>query len=248
MSAPIAVVTGASSGIGAATARQLAAQGFSVVVTARRRDRLDSLADEIGGRALTVDVTDADSVAALAEAVPDCAVVVNNAGGAFGMASVAEADEDQWRRMYETNVLGTMRVTKALLPALRASGRGHVVIVTSITAHEVYTGGAGYSAAKHAQAAVAETLRMELLGQPVRVSEIAPGMVRSEFSLVRFDGDTEAADAVYQGVDPLEPEDVADCIVWAVTRPPNVDVSLLRVTPLAQANNNTVYRRPVSPK
>lgn len=244
MSAPIAVVTGASSGIGAATARQLAAQGFSVVVTARRRDRLDRLADEIGGRALTVDVTDTDSVAALAEAVPDCAVVVNNAGGAFGMASVAEADEDQWRRMYETNVLGTMRVTKALLPALRASGRGHVVIVTSITAHEVYTGGAGYSAAKHAQAAVAETLRMELVGQPVRVSEIAPGMVRSEFSLVRFDGDAEAAQAVYQGIDPLEPEDVADCIVWAVTRPPNVDVSLLRVTPLAQANNYTVYRRP----
>ncbi len=246
MSAPIAVVTGASSGIGAATARQLAAQGFSVVVTARRRDRLDHLAQEIGGRAVTVDVTDTESVAALAEAVPDCAVVVNNAGGAFGMASVAEADEDQWRRMYETNVLGTMRVTKALLPALRASGRGHVVIVTSITAHEVYTGGAGYSAAKHAQAAVAETLRMELLGEPVRVSEIAPGMVRSEFSLVRFDGDTDAADAVYQGVDPLEPEDVADCIVWTVTRPPNVDVSLLRVTPLAQANNHTVYRRPAS--
>lgn len=242
MSAPIAIVTGASSGIGAATARQLAAEGFSVVVCARRRDRLDQLAQEIDGRAVTLDVTDADSVAALAAAVPECHVVVNNAGGAFGLAGIAEADEQHWQRMYETNVLGTMRVTKALLPALLASGRGHVVIVTSITAREVYRGGAGYSAAKHAQAAVAETLRLELLGQPVRVSEIAPGMVRTEFSLVRFDGDTAAADSVYQGIEPLEAEDVADCIVWAVTRRPNVDVSLLRVTPLAQADNNTVHR------
>jgi len=237
-----AIVTGASSGIGAATARQLAAEGFSVVVCARRRDRLDRLAEEIGGRAITLDVTDADSVTALAAAVPECNVLINNAGGALGLASIAEADEAHWRRMYETNVLGTMRVTKALLPALVASGRGHVVIVTSITAREVYPGGAGYSAAKHAQAAVAETLRLELLGQPVRVSEIAPGMVRTEFSLVRFDGDSAAADAVYSGVEPLEPGDVADCITWTVTRPPNVDVSLLRVTPLAQADNNTLYR------
>ncbi len=242
MSAPIAIVTGASSGIGAATARQLAAEGFSVVVCARRRDRLDRLAQEIGGRAIALDVTDADSVAALAAAVPECNVVVNNAGGALGMADVADADEQHWQRMYETNVLGTMRVTKAMLPALVASGRGHIVVVTSITAREVYKGGAGYSAAKHAQAAVVETLRLELLGRPVRVSEIAPGMVRTEFSLVRFVGDSAAADAVYQGVEPLEPEDVADCITWAVTRPPNVDVSLLRVTPLAQADNNTVHR------
>jgi len=192
MSAPIAVVTGASSGIGAATARQLAVKGFSVVVCARRRDRLDRLAQEIGGRAITLDVTDADSAAALAAAVPECNVVVNNAGGALGMADVADADEQHWQRMYETNVLGTMRVTKAMLPALVASGRGHVVVVTSITAREVYKGGAGYSAAKHAQAAVVETLRLELLellGRPVQVSEIAPGMVRTEFSLVRFDGD-----------------------------------------------------------
>ncbi len=242
MSVRTAIVTGASSGIGAATARQLAAEGFSVVVCARRRDRLDRLAEEIGGRAITLDVTDADSVTALAAAVPECNVLINNAGGALGLASIAEADEAHWRRMYETNVLGTMRVTKALLPALVASGRGHVVIVTSITAREVYPGGAGYSAAKHAQAAVAETLRLELLGQPVRVSEIAPGMVRTEFSLVRFDGDSAAADAVYSGVEPLEPGDVADCITWTVTRPPNVDVSLLRVTPLAQADNNTLYR------
>lgn len=242
MSVRTAIVTGASSGIGAATARQLAAEGFSVVVCARRRDRLDRLAEEIGGRAITLDVTDADSVTALAAAVPECNVLINNAGGALGLASIAEADDAHWRRMYETNVLGTMRVTKALLPALVASGRGHVVIVTSITAREVYPGGAGYSAAKHAQAAVAETLRLELLGQPVRVSEIAPGMVRTEFSLVRFDGDSAAADAVYSGVEPLEPGDVADCITWTVTRPPNVDVSLLRVTPLAQADNNTLYR------
>ena len=242
MSVRTAIVTGASSGIGAATARQLAAEGFSVVVCARRRDRLDRLAEEIGGRAITLDVTDADSVTALAAAVPECNVLINNAGGALGLASIAEADEAHWRRMYETNVLGTMRVTKALLPALVASGRGHVVIVTSITAREVYPGGAGYSAAKHAQAAVAETLRLELLGQPVRVSEIAPGMVRTEFSLVRFDGDSAAADAVYSGFEPLEPGDVADCITWTVTRPPNVDVSLLRVTPLAQADNNTLYR------
>jgi NADP-dependent 3-hydroxy acid dehydrogenase YdfG len=218
VNAPIAIVTGANSEIGAATARRLAAEGFSVVVCARRRDRLGRLAQEIGGRAATLDVTDAVSVAALADSVPECAVLINNAGGALGRATIAEADERQWQRMYETNVLGTVRVTKALLPALLASDGGHVVIVTSISAREVYEGGAGYLAAKHAQAAVAETLRLEFLGQPVWVSEIA------------------------KGIEPVRPEDIAECIAWMVSRPPNVDVSFLSVTPLAQATNNAVHR------
>lgn len=235
VSAPIAIVTGASSGIGAATARRLAAEGFSVVVCGQRRDRLDRLAQEIGGRAATLDVTDAVSVATLADSVPKCAVLVNNADGALARATIAGTDERQWQRMYEANVLGTVRVTKALLPALLASGGGQVVIVTSITARE---GGAGNPASNDAQATMAETLQLELLGQPVRVSEIAPGMVGSEFSLVGLGDD---AAAVYEGIEQLAPEDVADCIAWMVSRPPNVDVSFLKVTPMAHATNNAVH-------
>src|SRR5689334_16732094 len=177
-----ALVSGASSGIGAATARALAGDGFEVVVAARRLERLEELAAEIGGRALALDVADPASVAALAAALPRCDVLVNNAGGALGLDPVAEADEEQWLRMYESNVLGTMRLTRALLPALIASGDGHVVGVTSIAAFESYRGGAGYTGAKHAQRALLRALRLELLGQPVRVTEVAPGMVETEFS------------------------------------------------------------------
>ena len=239
-----AVVTGASSGIGAATARRLAAEGFDVVAAARRRDRLESLAAEIGCRALTLDVTDPSSVAALATEVGDCAVLVNNAGGAIGLEAVAEADEDAWRRMYDVNVLGTMRVTKALLPALITGGDGLIVNVTSTAGHAVYEGGGGYTAAKHAEAAVTETLRLELCGQPVRITEVAPGMVHTEeFSLVRFHGDRARADAVYRGVpDPLTADDVADCIAWVATRPAYVNIDLLVVKPRAQASVSKVHR------
>src|SRR4051794_12080923 len=188
----IAVVTGASSGIGAATARALAREGLEVVIGARRIERLEGLAEEIGARAMPLDVTDPDSVKEFTAAVPECHVLVNNAGGALGLEPVAEADEAQWSAMFESNVMGTMRMTQALLPALIDSGDGHLIGVTSIAAWEVYRGGAGYAAAKHAQRAVMRTLRLELMGEPVRVTEIQPGLVETEFSLVRL-GDEEAA-------------------------------------------------------
>jgi len=238
----VAVVTGASSGIGAATARALASAGFEVVAAARRMERLEPLAEEIGGRAVRLDVTDPGSVAELADAVPDAAVLINNAGGALGLGPVAEADEEQWRAMYESNVLGVMRVTKALLPAMERSGDGHVVVVGSVAGVEVYPGGGGYTAAKHAANAVARTLRLELLGKPIRVSEIAPGMVETEFSLVRFEGDRERADAVYEGIKPLGADEVADAIAYVVTRPPHVDVDYISIKPTAQATARDTHR------
>lgn len=241
-----AVVTGASSGIGAATARRLAAEGFSVVAAARRRDRLDALCAEIGARPVTLDVTSAESVAALAAELPEATVLVNNAGMALGMDPVADADPDEWRQMYEVNVIGALRMSQALLPALVASGRGHIVVMGSTAGRVVYEGGGGYAAAKHAEAALAGTLRLELNGQPVRVTEIAPGMVATdEFSLTRFRGDAARAAKVYEGVDaPLTAEDIADCVAWCVTRPAHVDVDLLVVRPLAQAAQHKVHRRP----
>ena len=174
-----------------------------MVVGARRLDRLAEVADPIGARALPLDVTDTASVEAFAAAVPECAVLVNNAGGALGLDPVAEADEEQWRWMYDANVLGVMRVTRAFLPKLVASGDGHIVNVGSIAGLEEYDGGGGYTAAKHALRAVTETLRLELLGQPVRVTEVDPGMVETEFSVVRFGGDQAQADKVYEGTTPL---------------------------------------------
>jgi NADP-dependent 3-hydroxy acid dehydrogenase YdfG len=237
-----AVVTGASSGIGEATARSLAAAGFEVVVAARRLDRLEALAKEIGGRAVELDVTEPDSVAALAAAVPQATVLINNAGGAHGFEPIAEADEDNWRTMYETNVMGAMRVTKALLPALEQSGNGFVVVVGSVAGVEAYRGGAGYNAAKFAANAFTRVLRLEMLGKPVRVSEVAPGLVETEFSLVRFKGDQEKADAVYKGLEPLVAEDVAELIVFVVTRPPHVDIDYVSIKPTAQATATDVYR------
>ena len=242
----IAVVTGASSGIGEATARALSAEGFAVVVAARRLDRLERLAEEIGGRALHLDVTDQGSVDALAGAAGEVRVLVNNAGGAFGRDTVDEARLEDWLAMYELNVLGTARVTKALLPALERSGDGHVVLVTSVAGFETYVAGAGYTAAKHAERAVARTLRLELLGKPVRVTDIAPGLVETEFSLVRFGGDVERAASVYEGLTPLTAEDVADCIVWAVTRPSHVNIDEIVVRPRDQATATAIHRRPSS--
>jgi NADP-dependent 3-hydroxy acid dehydrogenase YdfG len=243
-SSRVAVVTGASSGIGEATARRLVAEGFRVVGAARRIDRLEKLAAETGVIPFRLDVTDEDSVAQLAEAVPDCSVLVNNAGGALGLEPVAQTDTAKWQWMYDVNVLGSVRVTKALLPALIASGNGHVVNITSIAGLLVYEGGAGYTAAKHAQHAMTETLRLELNGQPVRITEIAPGMVKTEeFSLVRFEGNEAKAEATYRGVDaPLVAEDIADCIAFAVTRPPHVDIDLMVIKPIAQAAPHKVHR------
>ncbi len=239
----VAVVTGASSGIGAATARRLAADGFSVVLGARRVDRLTELAGEVGGRAVCLDVTDADSVAALADSLDRVDVLVNNAGGAFDAAPVADADLDSWTQAFQVNVLGSVRVTKALLPALRASGAGDVVFVGSTAGLVSYEGGASYTAAKHGVHTLAQTLRLELVAEPVRVVEIAPGMVKTEeFSLNRT-GDAAAAAKVYQGVrEPLVADDVADCIAWAVTRPHHVNIDLMVVRPRAQAAQHKVHR------
>jgi NADP-dependent 3-hydroxy acid dehydrogenase YdfG len=237
-----ALVTGASSGIGAATVRALAREGFKTVAAARRVARCEELAAEVGGRALRLDVSDPDSVAALAEAVPEVAVVVHSAGGALGLEPIAEADEERWRTMYETNVMGVMRVTKALLPALERSGDGRVVVIGSVAGAEVYPGGAGYTAAKHAAHAVTQTLRLELLGKPIRVTEVAPGMVETEFSLVRFGGDAERAADVYRGLEPLTAEDVAEVIAFAVTRPPHVDIDYVGVKPTAQATAMVTHR------
>ena len=241
----IAVVTGASSGIGAATARALAAEGFRVVCAARRADRVAVLAEEIDGLAVTCDVTDATSVAGLAEAAgPVVHVLVNNAGGAFGSDPVEKADPEQWRAMYDVNVLGTLHVTQALLPALRASGDAVIVNVGSTAGRIAYEGGGGYTAAKHGTQVLTETLRLELVGEPIRISEIAPGMVRTdEFALVRFEGDREKADAVYAGVpDPLVAEDVADAIAWVATRPSHVNIDELVIRPRAQAAQHKVHR------
>jgi NADP-dependent 3-hydroxy acid dehydrogenase YdfG len=239
---PIAVVTGASSGIGAATARALAKAGFHVVLGARRVDRCAEIAADIGGTAVRLDVTDADSVAAFAAAVPECRLLVNNAGGAKGLEPVANANEDDWRWMFETNVIGTLRVTKALLPALLASGDGHIVTITSIAALEAYDNGAGYTGAKHAQAMLHRTLRGELLGQPVRLTEVLPGMVETEFSLVRFEGDAEKADNVYRGLTPLTAEDVADVVAFAATRPSHVNIDQIVLKPRAQASAMRAHR------
>lgn len=234
----VAVVTGASSGIGAATAKQLASAGFRVVLGARRLDRLESVAEEIralGGQAdvFRLDVTSDEDVAALAKAEPRVDVLVNNAGGAKGMESVERAVEAKWRWMYEVNVLGTLRVTRALLPALKAAD-GVVVTVGSIAGRQVYTGGAGYNAAKHAERALVEVLRQEVAADGVRVTEVDPGRVHTDFSLVRFDGDETKAAAVYDGVTSLTAADIADIIVFAATRPSRVNIDFLQVTPIDQ--------------
>ncbi|MFB6720352.1 SDR family NAD(P)-dependent oxidoreductase [Kribbella sp. NPDC056345] len=241
---PLAVVTGASSGIGAATARRLAKDGFEVIAAARRLDRIEALAKEIDGRAIQCDVTSADDVAALAATVGDrLDLLVNNAGGAFGAEPVADADLDAWRRMYEVNVIGVAAVTKSLLPALIA-GQGTIIVMGSTAGQVAYENGGGYVAAKHAAKAVVDTLRLELFDQPVRVSEIAPGMVRSEgFALTRFEGDQAKADAVYAGVaEPLTSDDIADIVSWVASRPPHVNLDRITVRPRAQAAQHKVHR------
>ncbi|EHB55948.1 Serine 3-dehydrogenase [Mycolicibacterium rhodesiae JS60] len=239
----VAVVTGASSGIGEATARTLAALGFHVVAVARRADRIQRLVDEIGGTGVVADVTDDAAVTALAAGLPRVDVLVNNAGGAKGLEPIAEANVDNWRWMWETNVLGTLQVTRALLPKLVESGDGLIVTVTSIAALEVYDNGGGYTAAKHAQAALHRTLRGELLGKPVRLTEIAPGAVETEFSLVRFGGDAQRADAVYSGITPLVATDVAEVIGFVASRPSHVNLDQIVIRPRDQASASRFNRR-----
>lgn len=238
----VAVVTGASSGIGAATAKTLAALGFHVVCVGRRKDRIQAVADEVGGTATVADVTDQAAIDALAASLDRVDVLVNNAGGAKGLDPVLDADEENWRWMWETNVLGTLRVTRALLPKLIDSGDGLVVTITSIAAFETYDGGSGYTAAKHAQGALHRTLRGELLGKPVRLTELAPGAVETEFSLVRFDGDQDRADNVYRGITPLVAEDVAEVIGFVASRPSHVNLDQIVIRPRDQAPNGRFNR------
>ena len=262
----VAVVTGASSGIGAATAVRLAAAGFRVVLGARREDRLAAVTASIVGaggvaHALPLDVCDTGSVEEFAAAVADfggARVLVNNAGGALGLGPVASADDEQWRWMYDANVLGTMRCVRSFLPQLVAPKErkderteegteesvrpGHIVNIGSVAGIEVYDGGAGYTTVKHALVALTKTLRLELLGQPVRITEIDPGLVETEFSVVRFGGDKTRADSVYAGLDPLTADDVADAVMWAVTRPSHVNIDSILMKPLAQASAQRIAR------
>jgi len=222
--------------------RALAAEGFETVAAARRLERCEALAAEVGGRALRLDVADPDSVAALPEALPELDVIVHSAGGALGLDPVERADERQWREMWESNVAGVMRVTKALLPALRSARAPQIVIVGSVAGVEAYEGGGGYTAAKHAAHALAQTLRLELLADAIRVTEVAPGLVETEFSLVRFEGDEERAADVYRGLEPLTAVDVAEAIAFCVTRPAHVDVDYLAIKPTAQATAKITHR------
>jgi NADP-dependent 3-hydroxy acid dehydrogenase YdfG len=236
-----AVVTGASSGIGAATAVRLAKEGFDVVMGARRIEKMQAIAQPIGAKVIVLDVRDRASVEAFAAQVERCDVLINNAGGALGLEPLAEADDEHWRGMWETNVLGLMFVTRALLPKLEASGAGHIVNIGSIAGFETYPGGAGYTSVKHGVRAISRTLRIELLGKPIRVTEIDPGLVETEFSIVRL-GSEERAAKVYEGMTPLTGDDIADCIAWAVTRPPHVNIDEMVVRPVAQATARDVAR------
>ena len=244
---PVAVITGASSGFGAATAVALGRLGFQIVVGARRLDRLKRVAGE-DGVAMALDVTDLESINAFVRQVSKkfgrIDVLINNAGGAFGLGPLESAVDEDWIGMWKVNVLGLMWMTRACLPLLRKSKHGHIVNVGSVAGFETYKGGAGYTAAKHAVRAISRTLRLELNGEPIRVTEIDPGMAETEFSIVRFKGDRKAAKAVYEGVKPLSAEDVADCIVFAVTRPPHVDIDEIVVRPVAQATTFMVARKP----
>jgi NADP-dependent 3-hydroxy acid dehydrogenase YdfG len=251
------VVTGASSGIGAATARLFAMHGWDVVAVARREDRLKALAAETGVESFVADLTKQSDVDALRDFVASGGPLhglVNNAGGAFGLASVEDGDPDDWRRMFEINVLGTKRVISALLPLLRrgAAGAGgaDILTVTSIAGHVAYEGGSGYNAAKFAEHALVAVLRLELNGEPIRVLEVAPGMVKTdEFSLTRFGGDRARADAVYDNVaEPLTAEDIADTIVHTMELPPHINLDLVTIKPVAQAAPNKLARGPLSPR
>ncbi len=251
-SRPLALVTGGGTGIGAAIARRLAADGFEVVVAGRRREKLDEVVAAVeaaGGhaRAVVMDVTDAASVASGVESLSRCDVLVNNAGGALGVNRVEDGDPDEWERMYSSNVVGTLRVTQAILPLLRQSARATIVDISSIAGERVYEGGAGYVAAKHGTSVVSETLRLELNGENIRVIDIRPGMVRTEeFSLTRLHGDQAAAAKVYEGVDrPLVADDVAECVGFVVGLPQHVNIDTMVIKPVAQAAPHKVHRGPI---
>jgi len=239
----IAVITGASSGIGAATARILHNAGFGLVLGARRIEKLREVGEPLGALCLPLDVTDLGSVEAFCEQIPTAHILVNNAGGAWGLDRIETAKDSDWQTMYDTNVMGLMRMTRALLPKMEATEAGHIVNIGSIAGREPYVGGAGYNAVKFAVKAITQVMRLELVGRPIRITEIAPGMVETEFSLVRFEGDEARAATVYEGLEALTAEDIADCVQWAVTRPMRVNVDEIVIKPLAQASVYSVSRK-----
>jgi Short-chain alcohol dehydrogenase of unknown specificity len=242
----VAVVTGASSGIGAETVRLLCEAGYTVYMGARRMSRLKTLAEQYGAIALPLDVTQSHSVQHFVSELPESVqVLVNNAGGALGLEPIASLNETQWLDMYQSNVLGLARMSKALYPRLLTKPEhvSHVVNIGSVAGFETYTGGAGYTACKHAVRAISETMRLEWLGKPIRVTEIDPGFVETEFSLVRFGGDAARAGSVYEGMEPLTALDIAEAIVWSVSRPSHVNIDMMVVRPLDQARIDKVYRR-----
>jgi NADP-dependent 3-hydroxy acid dehydrogenase YdfG len=238
-----AIVTGASSGIGAATAVRLAREGFDVVLGASRVDKLEEVAKQCGGRALELDVTEPDSIADFVDRVETADVLVNNAGLALGLSPLDSIPDEELEVMWETNVLGLVRMTRAFIPKLEASGNGHIVNLGSTASYETYPGGGGYTASKHAVKALSHTMRLDLLGRPIRVTLVSPGLVETEFSVVRFRGDEDKAKKPYEGMQPLVAEDIADCVAWAVTRPPHVNIDEIVLRPLAQATSTTVARK-----
>lgn len=257
MSSRRVVITGASSGIGAATARLFSAHGWNVVAVARRADRLEALREESGAEIFVADITKKDDVLALRDFVAAGGPVhalVNNAGGAFGATSVEDSDPDQWRAMFEVNVIGVQQVTSALLPLLRRGiapgGHADILTVTSTAGFVPYEGGGGYNAAKFAAHGMVGVLRLELAGEPIRVMEIAPGMVKTdEFALNRFAGDASKAGSVYADVEqPLVAEDIAEAIVHALELPGHVNVDMITIRPVAQAAQHKLIRGKLAPK
>jgi NADP-dependent 3-hydroxy acid dehydrogenase YdfG len=245
-----AVITGASSGIGAATARLLASNGYHVIAAARRAEKLAALAAEDQNiEAFTLDVTKQESIDSLTKHVQGkpVSILINCAGGAFDAAAINDSDPEIWKKTYDINVVGSVRMVKAMTPLMQAFGHGHIVMISSTAGHRVYENGGSYVAAKFAETSLVETLRLELNGQPIRVTEIAPGMVKTdEFAVQRFGGDTEKAAKVYEGVTrPLVAEDVAEAIRWSVMLPSHFNVDSLVIRPLAQAQSHKVYRQPL---
>jgi 3-hydroxy acid dehydrogenase / malonic semialdehyde reductase len=247
------LITGATSGIGAACARAFAAAGARLILVARRAERLRTLAEQLGERhgtechTLTLDVREVGVVTHMLTELPaewsGVEVLVNNAGLARGLEPLPEGDVRDWEEMIDTNVRGVLAVTRAVVPGMVERGRGHVVNIGSTAGHEVYPGGVVYCATKHALGAITRGLRMDLLGTGVRVSAVDPGMVETEFSVVRFHGDQERADRVYAGLTPLSPDDVADAVLWVTTRPPHVNIDEIIVKPTDQASSTQVHRR-----
>jgi NADP-dependent 3-hydroxy acid dehydrogenase YdfG len=243
----VALVTGASSGIGAATVKSLVADGYSVIATARRKDRLEALAAELNGvEIFPADLTVATDIDTLSKFCEDKSVelLVNCAGGAFDAATVLDGDPQVWAKTYEVNVIATLRITQAITPQMIKRGKGHIVIVSSTAGHRAYENGGSYVAAKFAETSLAHTLRLELNGTPIRITEIAPGMVKTdEFAVNRFSGDAAKAAKVYEGVDsPLTAEDVAESIRWSVSLPEHFNVDSMVIRPVAQAANHKVHR------